>query len=360
MGRGASWVVAIALLWAVPAVADTSAPTSWDGTNPFNCELQNAGFGTVVPHPDADPYCVEFDKRRQNITQLGIADFLSKEPARVAAASDKCFYFQVDHWRASVVQDDGSTKLYEWDGHYFFDKARGDGGAWVTNFNINGQPADPDFRTGGVISHDDIPADPSCVAKAKNAYASHAPPPQPAPPLAPCADATGAVTSRSIGPLALGMSESRARSLLGAPRAQRPRLRALVHAARDLPPRPHRGAAHELADLRAARHPRGQPRALALGHASHRPPRRDRRARPPRTLARVRTGVLIPDPRLPAVSGGDARQRAGRRTPTRSSSSTTARSSLCAATVCAWCGARSGAARPPRARPGSKRSATLT
>jgi hypothetical protein len=219
MGRGAALIVAIAMLFAVPALAGTSAPTSWDGTNPFDCELQNAGFGTVVPHPDADPYCVEFDKRRQNVTQLGIADFLSKEPARVAAASDKCFYFQVDHWRASVVQDDGTTKLYEWDGHYFFDKARGDGGAWVTNFNINGQLADPDFRTGGVISHDDIAADPSCVAKAKNAYATHAPPPQPAPPLAPCADATGAVTSRSIGPLALGMSESRARALLGAPRA---------------------------------------------------------------------------------------------------------------------------------------------
>jgi hypothetical protein len=224
MGRGAAWIAAIALAFAVPALADTSPPTAWDGTNPFSCELQSAGFGTEVPHPDADPYCVEFDKRRQNVTQLGIVDFLSKEPARVAAASDKCFYFQVDHWRASVVQDDGTTKLYEWDGHYFFDKARGDGGAWVTNFNINGQPADPDFRTGGVISHDDIAADPSCAAKAAKGgvYAGHKQaPPEPPPPLAPCAEARGAVTSRSIGPLALGMTDQRARALLGEPRRAR-------------------------------------------------------------------------------------------------------------------------------------------
>ena len=39
------------------------------------------------PHPEADPFCVEFDKRRQNVTELGVVDFLSKEPARVAAAS---------------------------------------------------------------------------------------------------------------------------------------------------------------------------------------------------------------------------------------------------------------------------------
>ena len=97
----------------------------------------------TVPHPEADPYCVEFDKRRQNVTELGVVDFLSKEPARVAAASSKCFYFQSDHWRGSVVQADGSTKTYEWDGHYFFDKARAEGGVWVTNFNFNGQTFDP-------------------------------------------------------------------------------------------------------------------------------------------------------------------------------------------------------------------------
>jgi hypothetical protein len=212
MGWGAAWIAAMAFA--------VSPPSAWDGTNPYRCQLQDAGFGTVVPHPDADPYCVEFDKRRQNVTDLGIVDFLSKEPARVAAASPKCFYFQVDHWRASVVQDDGSTKLYEWDGHYFFDKARGDGGGWVSNFNINGRPAGGE--TGGVITHDDIPVDSACVAKAAkgNVYAeparAAAPPP---PPLPPCGEARGAVTSHSIGPLAIGMTEARARELLGEPRA---------------------------------------------------------------------------------------------------------------------------------------------
>jgi hypothetical protein len=232
MGRGAAWIAALALLvGAGSAAADTSPPTGWDGTNPFRCELQHARFGTEVPHPDADPYCVDFDKRRQNVTELGIVDFLSKEPARVAAAAGKCFYFQSDHWRASVVQDDGSTKLYEWDGHYFFDKARGDGGAWVTNFNVNGHTGDPSALpgmppewaqffgpgTGGVITHDEIPADPSCAGR--DVYAHPAKAEDPPPPMPPCADAQGPVTHRSIGPLTLGMTESRARERLGEPRA---------------------------------------------------------------------------------------------------------------------------------------------
>src|ERR1700730_2345935 len=101
----------------------TSPPTPWDGTIPFNCVLQNAGFGPTGPDPGADPYCVYFDKTHQNVTQLGIVDFLSNEPARTAAAVPKCFYFQEDHWRSSVVQSDQRTAIYEWVGHYFFDKA---------------------------------------------------------------------------------------------------------------------------------------------------------------------------------------------------------------------------------------------
>ncbi len=37
---------------------------------------------------------MEFDKTQQSITDLGILDFLASEPARVAAAVDKCFYFK--------------------------------------------------------------------------------------------------------------------------------------------------------------------------------------------------------------------------------------------------------------------------
>lgn len=176
---GAACGALLALL--VPASADALAPpTGWDGQNPFHCELQQVGTGTAFPHPEADPFCVEFDKTHQNVTQLGVVDFLSNEPARVAAAVPKCFYFQSDHWRGSVVQDDQSTVLYEWDGHYFFDKAKGEGGAWVTNFKVNGQTGDPstvpgmppDFArfmgpgTGGVITRNSVPADPRCAAQA--------------------------------------------------------------------------------------------------------------------------------------------------------------------------------------------------
>jgi hypothetical protein len=41
----------------------------------------------------------------------------------------------------------------------------------------------------------------------------------PGAPLSPCAEARGAVTSRSIGPLSLGMTEERARAALGEPRS---------------------------------------------------------------------------------------------------------------------------------------------
>ena len=122
-----------ALLAAVLATPVAALPSmeSWDGSNPFVCEPQPAGFEAVGPDPAADPYCVEFDKTRQNVTELGILDFLLKEPARVAAAMPKCWYYQADHWRGSVVQDDDRTVLYEFHGRYFFDKALGEGGVFI-------------------------------------------------------------------------------------------------------------------------------------------------------------------------------------------------------------------------------------
>ena len=235
----------LTLLLAVSA-APAAAPTGWNGENPFVCTLQQAGFEAAVPDPGADPYCVEFDKRRQNVTELGIVDFFSKEPARGAAASDKCFYFQSDHWRSSVVQSDGSTKLYEWDGHYFFDKARGEGGAWVTNFNVNGRTEDPGkvpgippeyaqhmgSGTGGArVVDGSVEADPRCAERAKREperiYADAArraagqDPRSPgfatAPDGACRRPASGRITSRSLGPVQLGDTERRVRDLLGSP-----------------------------------------------------------------------------------------------------------------------------------------------
>ena len=130
-----------------------------------------------LPHPDADPFCVDFDKTHQNLTQLGVVDFLLNEPARVAAASTKCFYYQRDHWTGYVVQGDRSTETYHWDGDYFFNKATGAGGVHVDNFSFHGQTADPTTAAGlprppgsryfgpgrgGVEASAEVPADPAC------------------------------------------------------------------------------------------------------------------------------------------------------------------------------------------------------
>lgn len=227
--RGLTGALALTALLAAatPAHAASQPPTGWNGENPFVCELQQAGLGPTGPNPAADPYCVEFDKRHQNVAQLGVVQFLALEPARVAAASDKCFYFQSDHWRGSVVQEDGTTKTYEWDGHYFFDKARAEGGVWVTNFNFNGHTQDPGQMpgmpaeygryfgpgTGGFITRNDVPAEPRCIEKA-----SKAPPyARPSPGARGCLVPKGGMSSRTVGGVHLGDAESRVRGLLGAP-----------------------------------------------------------------------------------------------------------------------------------------------
>jgi hypothetical protein len=173
-------VGALAALGAVLAFAG-SAPAAtaiapYDGDNPFRCKLQNVGTGVDFPDPDADPFCVEFDKTSQNVTDFGIVDFLLNEPARVAAAAPKCFYHQTDHWTGWIVQ--GQQELWHWDGKYFFDKARGRGGVYVENFRVSGQTADP--RTlpgfppeysayfgpgGGGFYVDSIASDPNCAAR---------------------------------------------------------------------------------------------------------------------------------------------------------------------------------------------------
>src|SRR3954471_2446937 len=164
---------------AVPATASAQGPGGWDGSNPFVCTLQQVGTGTDFPQPDADPFCVDFDKRHQNVDQLGVVDFLSKEPARVAAASDKCFYFQSDHWRGTVSESVPESETYAWDGHYYFNKATGAGGAYVENFRFGGQSGDPtalpgfpeEYKQyfsqgrGGVQAVGDVQADPRCATK---------------------------------------------------------------------------------------------------------------------------------------------------------------------------------------------------
>src|SRR4051794_22500431 len=171
--------ILVPLLAAFPATASAQGPEGWNGSNPFVCTLQQVGTGTDFPQPNADPFCVEFDKRHQNVDQLGVVDFLSKEPARVAAASDKCFYFQSDHWRGTVSESIPQSETYAWDGHYYFNKATGAGGAYVENFRIGGQSGDPtalpgfpeEYKQyfsqgrGGVQAVGDVQADPRCATK---------------------------------------------------------------------------------------------------------------------------------------------------------------------------------------------------
>lgn len=137
---GAALAVALAVLangGATAIAADPQGVHPYDGANPFRCALQRVGTGTAFPHPEADPFCVEFDKTNQNVMQLGMVDFLMQEPARVAAAAGKCFYFQHDHWTGSISQGT-EPELWHWDGSYYFDLARGTGGAFFGNPRLGG------------------------------------------------------------------------------------------------------------------------------------------------------------------------------------------------------------------------------
>lgn len=233
--------VVLALLFGGTPARALSSPAPWDGVNPFDCTVQDAGQGTTVPDPGADPYCVRFDKTNQNVTQLGLVDFLSKEPARVAAAVPKCFYYQEDHWRGSLIQANQQTVIYEFYGHYFFDKATGDGGVWVTGFTIAGHTFDPRALpgfppqwdpyfgpgTGGFRSHDEVPVDPSCVAQASNPPAAiYAAPNASTPPKRPprCSAASGRLDRKGLGPLKLGMTRARVVSRLGPPASVKRRM----------------------------------------------------------------------------------------------------------------------------------------
>ena len=134
------------------------------------------------------------------------------------------------------MQSDGSTKTYEWDGSYFYDKAKGEGGAYVTNFNFNGRTQDPSALpgvppeyaqhmgpgTGGVRTMGSVDADPACAERARREpekiYARPASATRYATSPSGCrAPTSGRVTSRGIGPVRVGDSEKRVRELLGPP-----------------------------------------------------------------------------------------------------------------------------------------------
>jgi hypothetical protein len=176
--RVVATLAAFAAFLSFTSVAGAATPVApYDGSNPFKCKAQKVGTGVAYPDPGADPFCVEFDKTNQNVTDFGIVDFLLNEPARVAAAAPKCFYHQTDHWTGSVVQGT-QPSLWHWDGRYFFDKARGMGGVRVDNFSVGGLTGDPRLLPGfppeyapyfgpgaGGVYVTTVAADPSCAAR---------------------------------------------------------------------------------------------------------------------------------------------------------------------------------------------------
>jgi hypothetical protein len=130
--RGALLLGALVLLavFATPAAADVQP---WDGTSPFNCTLQN---GAAPQDPNADPFCAGYDHGGSSIAdaESQLAALLTDGPNQLAATTNKCALYRVDHF---------TGPLYELDSALFFDKAAGTGGTALTTVTINGFPAPP-------------------------------------------------------------------------------------------------------------------------------------------------------------------------------------------------------------------------
>jgi hypothetical protein len=221
-------VLALLATAALPGAASAQSPpvAPWDGTNPFNCVEQDVGTGTDFPDPGADPFCVKFDKTNQNVTDFGIVEFAAQEPARVAAAGTKCFYFQNDHWTGQVQQGQ-EPETWNWQGRYFFDRAKGIGGVSVTDFRVGGTPMDatpfvpPEYAGyfaptggGGVIVTEESRPDPSCGAKVDTeeereaVYAG-------LPDFADCVAPGGKIRARKVGRARLGAKREQVQAKVG-------------------------------------------------------------------------------------------------------------------------------------------------
>ena len=242
-------ISSLSLAAASPAAAQAPPFAPYDGQIPFNCQLQDVGTGTDFPDPDADPFCVEFDKNSQNLTDFGLIDFLANEPARVAAASTKCFYFQRDHWTGSVVQGQ-PPELWHWDGNYFFDRAKGTGGVSVRNFRVGGQPSSaaafapaeyaPYFDEnggGGVEFTLESGPDPSCAARVdtpeeqEDVYGT-------SPQFNDCIPPGGELKGKRVGKVRLRTPRDDVHAEIGDPALDRARDRSLVRDRRREPPGP--------------------------------------------------------------------------------------------------------------------------
>jgi hypothetical protein len=140
--------VVLAVVVAVVSLGAGRAAARPDGPQPYyappfrsDCRVHQFGEGEA-PDPATmtdDPLCVEYAKRDITLDNGGALRFLQAEPARFAAALDKCAYWQRDHW--SVQASRGQTPVIRWDGSYWFDKGSGQAAARLTRLTVGGQPA---------------------------------------------------------------------------------------------------------------------------------------------------------------------------------------------------------------------------
>lgn len=233
----AAALVALAALGGSPPAAEAQTAEligPWDGRNPFNCRLQDVGTGTDFPEPDADPFCVRFDKTNQNVTDLGIVDFLLQEPLRVAKGVSKCFYFQRDEWQGSIVQG-SEPELWHWNGNYFVDRAKGVGGVSLRDLRALGSPVDlaplvperfhpflhPSGGVGAAVLLETNP-DPICGALVDTPEEREAVY-RDLPAFRDCIAPGGELSGRRVGKVRLGMRRAKVQRRLGAPRRSRGR-----------------------------------------------------------------------------------------------------------------------------------------
>ena len=132
-------VVGVLMLGALPAHA-SDPPSGWDGTNPFACTLQQAGLGATVPDPNADPYCVDFDKRHQNVDRARRRRLPGQRARARRRRGAQVLLLPVRPLARLGGRKRRLDQNLRVGRPVHFDKARGEGGVWVTNFNVNGQP----------------------------------------------------------------------------------------------------------------------------------------------------------------------------------------------------------------------------
>jgi hypothetical protein len=135
------------------ASAAAQAPQQWDGSNPFTCTLQN---GDTPQDPNADPFCVEYDHSVSDPAtgQAELTALLTNGPSQLAAATNKCAVYRVDHWTSTLPPA-------EFDSAMFFNKATGTSGTAVTKATV---PI-PGLPVGGMGS---VPVVQSCTTQTQS------------------------------------------------------------------------------------------------------------------------------------------------------------------------------------------------